>query len=136
MPDTNWEKYMIKPPKPTFAEKLQEIGKKVDEWKRHKHYHRHRLKKNEVAEELGISAVDLSYYVNAVEGMNFSAWLNRLRVEEAQILMKNHPEMSIYDIGYRVGHPHPDTFKKAFITITGQTPEEWRKENISVGSTE
>jgi len=29
-----------------------------------------------------------------------------------------------------VGHPIPDTFKKAFVTITGQTPNEWRKENI------
>ena len=73
---------------------------------------------------------NLTNYVNAMEGMNFSAWLNSLRVEEAQKLMKSHPELSIFDIGYKVGHPHPNTFKKAFITITGQTPDEWRKENI------
>jgi AraC-like DNA-binding protein len=130
MPDTEWEHYMTKRPLPTYAEKLKEIETKVSEWKRHKHYHRHGLKKCEVAEELGISASDLSNYVNTVEGMNFSAWLNSLRVEEAQKLMKSHPELSIFDIGYKVGHPHPNTFKKAFITITGQTPDEWRKENI------
>ena len=62
--------------------------------------------------------------------MNFSAWLNSLRVEDAKRLMQTHPELSIYDIGYKVGHPIPDTFKKAFVTITGQTPNEWRKENI------
>ena len=60
--------------------------------------------------------------------MNFSAWLNSLRVEDAKRLMQAHPELSIYDIGYKVGHPIPDTFKKAFVTITGQTPNEWRKE--------
>ena len=125
-----WQHYMTKRPLPTYAEKLKEIETKVSEWKRHKHYHRHGLKKCEVAEELGISASDLSNYVNTVEGMNFSAWLNSLRVEDAKKLMQTHPELSIYDIGYKVGHPIPDTFKKAFITITGQTPDEWRKENI------
>ena len=126
MPDTNWDKYMIKPPKPTFAERLKEIETKVNEWKRHKHYRQHGLKMRDVAEQLCISTSDLSNYVNTVEGMNFSAWLNSLRVEEAQKLMKSHPELSIFDIGYKVGHPHPNTFKKAFITITGQTPDEWR----------
>ena len=136
MPDTNWDKYVMKPPKPTFAERLKDIEKKVNEWKRHKHYHRHGLKMSEVAKELGISTSDLSNYVNTVEGMNFSAWLNSLRVEEAQRLMKSHPELSIFDIGYKVGHPHPNTFKQAFIKITGQTPDEWRKENIEAGGHE
>ena len=49
MPDTDWEHYMTKRPKPTFAERLKEIETKVSEWKRHKHYHRHGLKKCEVA---------------------------------------------------------------------------------------
>lgn len=68
--------------------------------------------------------------------MNFSTWLNSLRVEDAKRLMKTHPELSIYDIGYKVGHPYPDTFKKAFVTITGQTPDEWRKENIEKTDTD
>ena len=84
----------------------------------------------DVAEQLGISTVNLSNYVNTVEGMNFSAWRNSLRVEDAKKLMQTHPELSIYDIGYKVGHPIPDTFKKAFVTITGQTPDEWIEQNI------
>jgi AraC-like DNA-binding protein len=126
-----WQYYMTKRPLPTYAERLKEIEKKVHEWKRHKHYRQHGLKMRDVAEQLGISTVNLSNYVNTVEGMNFSAWLNSLRVEDAKKLMQTHPELSIYDIGYKVGHPHPNTFKKAFITITGQTPDEWRKENVA-----
>ena len=126
----HWQHYMTKRPLPTYAEKLKEIEKKVNEWKRHKHHRQHGLKMRDVAEQLGISTVNLSNYVNTVEGMNFSAWLNSLRVEDAKRLMQSHPELSIYDIGYKVGHPIPDTFKKAFVTITGQTPNEWRKENI------
>ena len=130
MPDKDWEHYMTKRPLPTYAEKLKEIEKKVNEWKRHKHFRHHGLKMCEVAEQLEISPSCLSNYVNSVEGMNFSAWLNSLRVEEAKMLMQNHPELSIYDIGYKVGHPRPDSFKQAFVTITGKTPDEWRKENI------
>ena len=120
--------YAEAPPNLAERQKLKEIEKKVNEWKRHKHHRQHGLKMRDVAEQLGISTVNLSNYVNTVEGMNFSAWLNSLRVEDAKRLMQAHPELSIYDIGYKVGHPIPDTFKKAFVTITGQTPNEWRKE--------
>lgn len=130
MPDKDWDKYMIKRPLPTYAERLKEIETKVNEWKRHKHYRQHGLKMRDAAEQLGISTSSLSNYVNTVEKMNFSAWINSLRVEEAKKLMQNHPELTIYDIGYKVGHPRPDSFKQAFITITGQTPDEWREENV------
>lgn len=113
----------------SFSEKLKEIERIVAEWKRHKHYRRHGLKLRDVAAELGVNACYLSNYVNRVEGKNFSAWLNTLRVEEAKQLMHEHPELSLYDIGYKVGHPNPTSFKKAFLTITGQTPEEWREQN-------
>ena len=84
MPDKDWEHYMTKRPLPTYAEKLKEIEKKVNEWKRHKHHRQHGLKMRDVAEQLGISTVNLSNYVNTVEGMNFSAWLNSLRVKDAK----------------------------------------------------
>ena len=104
--------YAEAPPNLAVRQKLKEIEKKVNEWKRHKHHRQHGLKMRDVAEQLGISTVNLSNYVNTVERMNFSAWLNSLRVEDAKRLMQAHPELSIYDIGYKVGHPIPDTFKK------------------------
>lgn len=130
MPDKGWDKYMIKESLPTYAEKLHEIERLVHEWTRHKHYRRHGLKLREAAAEIGVSAAYLSNYVNSVEGMNFSAWLNSLRIEEAKRMMLHHPELSLFDIGYQVGHPNPTSFKKAFVTITGETPEEWREQNI------
>lgn len=130
MPETNWEKYVIKPPKPTFAERLQEIGKKVNDWKRHKHYRRHGLKLKDVAVELGTNSTYLSFYIHKEEGVNFATWLNNLKIEEAKRLMQAHPELSILDIGYKVGHPHPSTFKQAFVRVTGMTLDEWRNENI------
>ena len=84
MPDTDWEKYMTKRPLPTYAERLKEIEKKVHEWKKHKYYRQHGLKKQEVAEQLGITTNNLTNYVNAMEGLNFSAWINSLRIEEAK----------------------------------------------------
>ena len=122
-------KYVKKPPMLSFSEKLKEIERIVAEWKRHKHYRRHGLKLRDVAAELGVNACYLSNYVNSVEGMNFSAWLNSLRIEEAKRIMLKHPEMSIHEVGYKVGHPRYETFKKAFVAILGVTPEEWREAN-------
>ena len=114
---------------PSFSEKLKEIERIVAEWKRHKHYRRHGLKLRDVAAELGVSTCYLSNYVNTVEGMNFSAWLNSLRIEEAKRIMLKHPEMPIYEVGYKVGHPRYESFKKAFLTLTGESPEEWHTTN-------
>ena len=130
MPDTNWDKYVIKPPKPTFPERLQEIGKKVEEWKRHKHYRRHGLRLKDVAAELGTNSAYLSFYIKKIGGINFLTWLNNLKIEEAKRMMQAHPEFSMYDIGYKVGIPQPATFKNAFARVTGMTPEEWKKENV------
>ena len=122
-------KYVKKPPMPSFSERLKEIERIVAEWKRHKHYRRHGLKLRDVAAELGVSTCYLSNYVNTVEGMNFSAWLNSLRIEEAKRIMLKHPEMPIYEVGYKVGHPRYESFKKAFLTLTNETPEEWHTTN-------
>lgn len=132
MPDTNWDRYVIKPPKPTFSEKIKEIGKNVNEWKRHKHYRRHGLKLKDVAAELGTNSAYLSFYIRKAGDTTFVPWLNNLRIEEAKRLMLSHPEMSIYDIGYKVGQPHPASFKQAFVKITGQTPDEWKIENVEI----
>ena len=124
-------KYVIKPPKPTFAERIQEIGKKVDEWKRHKHYRRHGLRLKEVAAELGTNSAYLSFYISKAEDTTFVPWINNLKIEEAKRMMQAHPEMSMYDIGYKVGIPHPETFKNVFRKITRQTPKEWRTANVA-----
>ena len=84
--------YAEAPPNLAERQKLKEIEKKVNEWKRHKHHRQHGLKMRDVAEQLGISTVNLSNYVNTVEGMNFSAWLNSLRVEDAKRLMQTPDE--------------------------------------------
>ena len=130
MPDTDWEKYMTKRPLPTYAERLKEIEKKVHEWKKHKYYRQHGLKKQEVAEQLGITTNNLTNYVNAMEGMNFSAWINSLRIEEAKKIIIKHPEKPISDVGNNVGHKNLAAFKYAFVTVTGQSIEEWIEQNI------
>ena len=130
MPDTDWEKYITKRPLPTYAERLKEIEKKVHEWKKHKYYRQHGLKKQEVAEQLGITTTNLTNYVNAMEGLNFSAWINSLRIEEAKKIIIKHPEKPISDVGNYVGHKNLAAFKYAFVTVTGQSIEEWIEQNI------
>ena len=125
MPDTDWSKYVIKRPLPTYKEKIDGVEAKLDEWVKGKHYCRHGLKLNDVAVELGIFKGDISNCVNARKKMNFSAWINSLRIEDAKKMIQKNLEISLYEVGYKVGHPNSNTFRKTFTQFAGCTPEEW-----------
>ena len=125
MPDTDWEKYMTKRPLPTYKEKQDTAEAMLDEWVKSKRYRQPGLKLSDVAAELGIFKGDISNCVNARKNMNFPAWLNSLRIKDAQKMIQENPDVSLYQVGYTVGHPHPTTFKKTFIQFAGCTVEEW-----------
>ena len=125
MPDTDWQKYIIKRPLPTYKEKIDDIEARLDEWVKSKRYCLPGLKLNDVAIELEIFKGDISYCVNARKKMNFAAWLNSLRIADAKLMIQQTPEIPLYEVGYKVGHPNPGTFKKTFIQFAGCTPDEW-----------
>lgn len=125
MPETDWNKYVIKRPLPTYREKIDGVEARLKEWVRHKHYRRPGLKLADVAMELEIPKADISYCVNTRMKLNFAAWLNSLRIEDAKKMIQRTPDMSLYEVGYKVGHPNPGTFRKTFIQFAGCTPEEW-----------
>ena len=125
MPEKKWKKYMTKRPLPTYKEKMDELEAMLDEWVKSKHYRQPGVKLSDVAAELEVSKGDISYCVNTFKQMNFSAWINSLRMEDAKKMIQRNPEMPLYEVGYKVGHPIPSTFKKTFIQFAGCTPEEW-----------
>lgn len=57
-------------------------------------------------------------------GETFLSFLERLRMEEAQRLLKN-PELLITDIASRVGYASPQSFRRAFKRFTGVSPSEY-----------
>lgn len=81
-----------------------------------------------LAAQLKVSVHQLSEYLNKYENMNFSSYINKLRVEEAMRLLMSD-EKSIIEICYEIGYNSHATFYKAFKVFTGHTPKEWRKEH-------
>ncbi len=72
----------------------------------------------------------LSRIINERFGVSFNDFVNRFRIEEARIMLKD-PALSrknILEIGFMAGFYSKSTFNGAFRKFTGTTPSKYRKE--------
>ncbi len=79
-----------------------------------------------LAEQLNLSAYQLSEILNKERGTNFATFINEYRVDEARRLLKEEPDRSILSIGIAVGFNSRSRFNEVFKTITGETPSQFR----------
>lgn len=82
---------------------------------------------SDVADQMGISGPQLSYYLNHYLGVNFNSWINRLRIGEAKRLMEANPQMQISDVASAVGYSEIAVFSRNFKKAEGITATEYRK---------
>lgn len=79
-----------------------------------------------VADKLKITGGYLSTYFKEKTGMNFSDYVNKLRIEKAkQFLEKSNAK--VQDVAEKVGYNNVVSFIRVFKKITGQTPGEYKK---------
>ncbi|MBY0574603.1 MAG: helix-turn-helix domain-containing protein [Undibacterium sp.] len=83
------------------------------------------------ARKLQVPARQLSNAINQVVGKSFSAHLNGLRLQEAQQLLINRPEMSIIDIMVEAGFSSKSNFNKEFLRETGMSPSAFRESKLN-----
>ena len=81
----------------------------------------------DVADQMGISGLQLSYYLNHYLGVNFNSWINRLRIGEAKRLMEANPQMQISDVASAVGYSDIAVLSRNFKQAEGITATEYRK---------
>ena len=62
----------------------------------------------------------------AREGTSYSGLLARVQSERARNFLRNR-ELSVSEIGYRLGYSEPAAFTRAFTGWTGQSPLKWRQ---------
>jgi AraC-like DNA-binding protein len=79
---------------------------------------------------LDIQAQELSVYLNHHLNMNFNSFLNRYRVDEAIVLMKEDRKRSLLSIAFAVGFNSKSVFYEAFTKQTGMSPAKYRKTQI------
>ena len=82
---------------------------------------------NELAMQLDTNRTYLSNYINSHKNMNFNNWLNFLRIEEAMLIMKNNPDISLSSLASQLGYVNQSAFSRQFSAITGISPSLWRK---------
>jgi AraC-like DNA-binding protein len=78
------------------------------------------------AEQLGISAQQLSELVNSRFGLSFPRYVRQHRVEAAKQMLVAEPDASVLSVGLANGFKSQSSFYTAFKEHTGQTPAAYR----------
>lgn len=81
-----------------------------------------------IAKELNLSRSYISYIFSKVLKLNFSNYVNSLRMSDAVDLLK-HSDYSITYIANVVGFGTTRTFNRVFQSLNGTTPSEFKKQN-------
>ena len=88
---------------------------------------------DKVAKKLKTNRTYLSESVNSHYNMNFSRWLNEIRIKESRKLLgsEKNDKYSIEGIATMVGFNSISSFNSNFKTITGITPSFYRKNRLT-----
>ncbi len=79
-----------------------------------------------VADELGITPNYLSSLFHREMGESYIKYLTRVRIDHAIQLMKENPQMKIYDIVEKVGYVSVKHFSYVFRQTKGMSPSEYQ----------
>lgn len=106
------------------------IMKQLDELMRvEKLWNNDTLTLGDTAARLNISQHQLSQLLNERLSMNFNAYVNSFRIDEAKKLLVNSLDKTVLFIAYEVGFNSKSSFYESFTRLTGISPLEYRKKN-------
>ncbi|TGJ99416.1 helix-turn-helix domain-containing protein [Leptospira semungkisensis] len=140
--------YLIGHKRPAFFQTLQEVSEATRQkyarslllgvnrdalreslkqlMERDKLYRDEELTLADLADELALSTHQVSELINQELGINFSAFVNDYRIQEACELLQKEPDRSVLDIAFAVGFATKSSFHRAFQKHTGKTPSQFR----------
>lgn len=82
----------------------------------------------DVARRFAKNRTYISNLVNANEKENFNTFINKLRIAEAERLVKENPDMTFAEIAENVGYTEQSNFTRQFRQVAGISPSQFRKE--------
>lgn len=102
--------------------------KKLEQWMEHeKPYTNPNFRLIDLQQVLPMNRTYLSQFIHREYGCTFYQFVNRYRIEEAQRLKLEQPDIKIGEVSARCGFSSPTVFTRTFTTITGLTPRQWGK---------
>lgn len=82
-----------------------------------------------LATQVNMPEKELSILINQKIGKHFFDFINEYRIEDAKILLRNQPQLTVLEILYQVGFNSKSSFYTAFKKETETTPSDYRKSN-------
>lgn len=88
------------------------------------------LKLNDLAQEINVSAHQLSQLLNESMGKGFTLYVNEYRIQEACRILSTADNLTIEAIGEEVGFNSKSTFFSAFKKLKGVTPAVYQQSTV------
>ena len=85
----------------------------------------------DAAHDLGYAEGYISHSLECIKSMNFRGLLNSFRIEHARSLLRK-TDAKIIDIALECGFTCERSFHRAFLSIVGMTPGEYRKRGANM----
>lgn len=83
------------------------------------------LKVATIAAKLNTNERYVSDAIKRGKGCSFTQFVNRYRVDFAQDLLRDDPEMKIAQVTFTSGFSSESSLFRTFKSVTGLTPKEW-----------
>ncbi|MCB1167343.1 MAG: helix-turn-helix domain-containing protein [Leptospiraceae bacterium] len=85
---------------------------------------------SQLASDLELNVHQVSEILNARLGSSFPEFVNRYRVQESLILLRNEPDRSVLSIALAVGFNSRSSFHRSFKKVMQTTPRDYRNSSI------
>ena len=113
------------PPAGEKSPALSDLKEKVETWVRNKGYLDNTKSVEDIACEMGLWYPSLKDYIQQTTGEEFRAWRLRLRIGEAERLMRGNPDLPISRVVTMAGFNDRAFFYRCFQRITGRSVKEY-----------
>ena len=105
---------------------MPQLKIELNNWVRRRGYLRIETSTDKIAEELGVTRLQLSAYFKYVHHTSFRSWRMALRLQYAQELIRNDKNLKISHLYGMVGFNDRSNFHNEFRKYTGLSPQTYR----------
>lgn len=109
----------------------EDIGIRLDEWCGRYREFPAEVTIDRIAEETGLYKSHLLKYFQFGIEKDFRMWKLEQKIACSQRLLLDHPDMQVFDVAIRCGFNNTSNFFRQFKRLTGETPQEWRLNQLN-----
>ena len=103
------------------------VGPRLGRWIAEGKYRKEYGSMDNILDELGVTADELSLFCTTKLRMPFLSWRKALRMEDAKRMLIEQPDASTVKIANELGIKDKSNFRHQFKSVTGLSPSEWRE---------